>query len=292
MLDRHTIIGIGEVLWDMFPDSTRFGGAPANFCCSAAGLGREQACVHLVSSIGTDDLGARALAELQNRSVDTLCVTSQDKPTGVVRVELDDKGSPTYEFAADTAWDNLTWSADLSELASRTDACCFGTLGQRSEMSRATIQKFVNATPTGSLRIFDVNLRPPFVSAAILLNSLKLANVLKLNNEELPVVSALCGVTGTDEALLHQLTERFRLRAIALTCGAKGAVLLRDGQISEHPGLETTVIDTVGAGDAFTASFALGLLAGHALDTINQHACEVAAFVCSQPGATPDLLKL
>lgn len=291
-MKQHTIVGIGEVLWDMFPDSARFGGAPANFSCSAAGLGREQASVHLVSSIGTDDLGARAMAALQSRRVDTSCLISQDKPTGTVRVKLDDRGSATYEFAADTAWDNLTWSADLAELAGRTDACCFGSLGQRSEMSRSTIQTFVNATPAGALRIFDVNLRPPFVSDAVLLDSLKLANALKLNDEELPVVAKLCGLTGTDETLLRQLSERFALHAVALTRGAEGAVLLRDGHISEHPGLKTTVVDTVGAGDAFTASLALGLLAGHALGTINQQACEVASFVCSQPGATPELLKI
>ena len=291
-MNRHTIVGIGEVLWDIFPDSARFGGAPANFSCSAAGLGRDQACVHLVSSIGKDDLGVRAMAALQSRHVDTSCVTSQDRPTGFVRVELDDSGSATYEFAADTAWDNLTWSAALAELAGRTDACCFGTLGQRSEISRATIQTFVDATPAEALRIFDVNLRPPFVTDAILLDSLKLANVLKLNDEELPVVAKLCGLTGTDETLLRQLSERFDLYTVALTRGPKGAVLLRDGHISEHPGVKTTVVDTVGAGDAFTASLALGLLAGHALDIMNQQACEVASFVCSQPGATPELLKV
>ncbi|QEG37370.1 carbohydrate kinase family protein [Bythopirellula goksoeyrii] len=291
-MKRHTIVGIGEILWDVFPDCSRFGGAPANFACSAAGLGRERVGVHMVSSVGTDDLGTRAVAALGHRSVGTSYVESQDKPTGQVRVELDEMGRANYEFASDTAWDNLIWSDDLAELARRTDACCFGTLGQRSERSCATIQKFVSSTASSKLRVFDVNLRPPFVSDAVLLDSLRLANVLKLNDEELPVVAELCGLSGTNQDVMRQLAERFELRAVALTRGAEGAVLLRGSQVSEHAGVKTNVVDTVGAGDAFTAALSLGLLDRSNLQEINEAACSAAAFVCSQSGATPHMSPL
>lgn len=286
-MHRHIIVGIGEILWDIFPDGPRFGGAPANFACSAAGLGSHRVSVSMVSSVGNDDLGVQAFDSLGRRNVSTSYVTAQYKPTGQVLVELDERGRAGYEFAADTAWDNLTWSVDLEDLARRTDACCYGTLGQRNDRSRTTIQSFVAATVPSALRIFDVNLRPPFVSDSVLLDSLQLANVLKLSDEELPVVAELCGVSGVDDHVMRQLAQRFELRTVALTRGPQGAVLLQGNQLSEHSGVETDVVDTVGAGDAFTAALAIGLLDGKNLDEINEAACSAAAFVCSQSGATP-----
>jgi len=281
------IVGLGEILWDVFPDGPRFGGAPANFACHVAALGGS---AEMVSAVGNDELGVRALAELQNRRVATCGVhRHEDRPTGIVTVSLDDDGHASYEFAADTAWDALPWSEELARLAERTSAVSFGTLGQRSECSRETIRRFVAATPSRALRIFDVNLRPPFVSDPVIIDSLALANVLKLNDEELPAVAALCELSGSDVEVIQELAEKFALRAIALTRGPDGAVLVRDGQVSEHPGIETHVVDTVGAGDAFTAALALGLLDGSDLTAINRSACQVAAFVCSQSGAAPQL---
>ena len=281
------IVGLGEILWDVFPDGPRFGGAPANFACHVAALG---GTAEMVSAVGRDDLGEQALAELHQRSVGTHGVhRDEQRPTGIVTVSLDGDGHASYEFAADTAWDALPWSEDLAQLAERTSAVSFGTLGQRSECSRETIRRFVAATPSTAFRIFDVNLRPPFVSDAVILESLALANVLKLNDEELPVLAALCACTGSDVEIMQKLADRFALRAVALTRGAGGAVLLRDGRVSEQPGIETHVVDTVGAGDAYTAVLALGLLQRRRLDAINRGACQVAAFVCSQSGATPQL---
>jgi len=281
------IVGLGEILWDVFPDGPRFGGAPANFACHVAALG---GTAEMVSAVGRDELGEKALAELGNRHVGTRGVhRDEQRPTGTVTVSLDADGHASYEFAADTAWDALPWSEDLAQLAERTSAVGFGTLGQRSERSRETIRRFVAATPSTALRIFDVNLRPPFVSDAVILESLALANVLKLNDEELPVLAALCGLSGSDVEVMRELAEKFALGAVALTRGPNGAVLLRDGRVSEQPGIETQVVDTVGAGDAYTAVLALGLLEGRNLDAINRGACQVAAFVCSQSGATPQL---
>lgn len=286
MTQMATIIGLGEVLWDVFPDGPRFGGAPANFACHAAQLGAD---ARMVSAVGSDDLGRRAMETLRQRGVDTSCVAWSEYPTGAVHVQLDDAGNASYRFGMDTAWDHLAWSDDLVELASKTGALCFGTLGQRSDTARQTIRRFVAATPNSALRIFDINLRPPFYEPPTILESLELANILKLNDDELPVVASLCELSGSDSQVMQQLARRFDLQAVALTRGPDGAVLVRGDQVGEHPGIPTDVVDTVGAGDAFTASLAMGLLAGHDLNEINRDACSLAAFVCSQPGATPEL---
>ena len=283
------VVGLGEVLWDIFPDGPRFGGAPANFACSAAGLARGRFDIAMVSAVGTDVLGHLAIASLVEHQVNVAAVSQIHTPTGQVHVQLDEQGHATYEFAADVAWDRLEWSNELEQLAHRTDAVCFGTLGQRSEVSLATIRRFVAATRPTALRILDVNLRPPFVSDAIILDSLRLANILKLNDEELSVLARLIGLTGSPAEMLRRLADEFAFQVVALTRGVNGALLIRGDEISEHPGVAAHVVDTVGAGDAFTAALALGLLDGRDLETINRTACEVAAFVCSQSGATPNM---
>ena len=281
------IVGLGEVLWDVFPDGPRFGGAPANFACSAAGLAKGRFDVAMVSAVGIDKLGQLAFATLVEHQVNVATVTQVHYPTGQVHVQLDKYGHATYEFAAYTAWDRLEWSSELEQLAHRSDVVCFGTLGQRSGFSLATIRRFVEATRPTALRILDINLRPPFVSDAVILDSLRLANVLKLNDEELSVLAGLMGLTGSPADILRRLSDKFAFQVVALTRGAKGAILIRGDEISEHPGVATHVVDTVGAGDAFTAALAVGLLDDRDLETINRTACEVAGFVCSQSGATP-----
>jgi fructokinase len=290
MMPRATVIGIGEILWDVFPDGPHFGGAPANFACSVAELGRDRIDVYTAGGVGPDELGRRAIEVLHSHGVDISCVAVVDRPTGQVVVKLDAVGRASYEFAADAAWDNVAWSNGLHQLAARTNAVCFSTLGQRSKISRQTIQRFVRATPTDCLRVLDINLRPPYWNEEILLQSLQLANVLKLNNTELVVLADILRSRGADYELLQQLMERFSLQLVVLTRGASGAVLLsKSGERSDLPGQPVTVVDTVGAGDSFTATLVTGLLSGLSLATINAWANRVAAFVSSQRGATPHL---
>ena len=217
---RFTVVGIGEILWDLFPTGPRFGGAPANFICSVAELAGDRTDASMASGVGRDDLGKRALESLHAHGVDTHCVAVIDRPTGQVHVTLDAAGHASYEFAADTAWDHLAWSDGLQQLAARADAVCFGTLAQRSDRSRRTILRFVRETPAECLRILDVNLRPPFWSEAVVLESVRLANVLKLNDAELPILADMLRLCGTDDALLDQLVKRFSLKLVALTRGA------------------------------------------------------------------------
>jgi len=280
------------VLWDVYPDVARFGGAPANFACHAAALGAE---AWMASAVGVDDLGDRALGTLEAAGVECGTVArDRAHATGQVLVTLDSSGQASYKFADDSAWDHLEWSAVLESLAKRCDAVCYGTLGQRSPVSRATIQRFVSATPQQALRMFDVNLRQHFFDQRTIDTSLRIASAVKLNEEELPKVAELCGIdASTPRDMLRQLVERYDLRLAALTCGAEGALLIAGDEESTCPAVPAKVVDTVGAGDAFTATLVPDFLRGLRLAEINRHANAVASFVCSQPGAVmklPDYL--
>ena len=284
------IVGLGEILWDVFPDGARFGGAPANFACSAAGLAAGSARVSMAGAVGRDDLGRRALAEFTARGVDVAAVAVLPEPTGRVDVTVDVAGHASYVFAPDCAWDNVPWSDSLERLAAETSAVCFGTLSSRGATSQATIRRFIAAVPSPALRILDINLRPPFWSPDVVRDSLALANIVKCNDDELPVVAEILGLSGSPEAILRQLVDRHALRLAALTRGAKGSLLITaDGSASDLPGTPVDVVDTVGAGDAFTAAVTLGLLAGWPLSKLHAHAERVAASVCTQRGGTPSI---
>jgi fructokinase len=285
---RPVLAAIGEVLWDVYPDAARFGGAPANFACHAAALGADAV---LISAVGQDELGDRALETLSQHEVDSKCVVRDgNHPTGHVNVTLDRAGRANYQFAENSAWDHLSWSEPVASIARQADAVCFGTLAQRSSDSRDTIRRFVERTPAGTLRMFDVNLRQSFYDADVIDASLRLATAVKLNEEELPVVARLCGVMGVNaRGMLRGLVERYELWIAALTCGPDGALLMTADQESRCPALPTTVVDTVGAGDAFTATLVMDCLHGVPLGEINQHANAVASFICSQAGAVAPL---
>ena len=288
MNEPPVIVGLGEVLWDVYPDGAHFGGAPANFACHSASLGGD---AWMVSAVGADALGDRALAALGERHVHGDHVQRDaTHATGQVRVTLGATGQPRYDIAFDTAWDHIAWTDALAACAVRCDAVCFGTLGQRSPKSRATIRRFVEATPQGALRVFDVNLRQSFHDAETIDASLRLASAVKLNDEELPIIGDLCGLRGhTPRETLRALMARYGLRLAALTCGARGALLMDDRGEDECLAPSLAAVDTVGAGDAFTATLVAGVLRGLPLSDINVHANAVASFVCSQAGATPPL---
>jgi fructokinase len=244
----------------------------------------------MAGAVGGDDLGRRALAEFTARGVDVAAVAVLSEPTGRVDVTVDAAGHASYVFAPDCAWDNVSWSDSLERLTAATTAVCFGTLSSRGATSRATIRRFIAAVPSPALRILDINLRPPFWSPEIVRDSLPLANIVKCNDDELPVVAEILGLTGSPEAILRQLVDRHALRLAALTRGAKGSLLITaDGSASDLPGTPVEVIDTVGAGDAFTAAVTLGLLAGWPLSKLHAHAERVAAYVCTQRGGTPPI---
>jgi fructokinase len=286
MANAPTVIGIGEVLWDVFPEGRQLGGAPLNFSFHCRQLG---AMAHPVSAVGADAEGSEIRQILASKNLsDAHVQTDTAHPTGRVNVALQN-GKPTYEILADVAWDNIRFDQSLRDLAARADAVCFGSLAQRRPVSRATIQAFLEAMRPEALRIFDVNLRQNFYSKEILEASLRLATVFKLSDEELPTLARFFDLTGPVIEQLNSLRRLFDLRLVAYTRGGEGSLLVTAGETSDHPGIPTKVVDTVGAGDSFTAALCMGLLQNHPLDHINHRACEVAAFVCSQAGATPTI---
>ncbi len=282
------ILSCGEVLWDLFPEGARFGGAPANFACHAALLG---GAAIMLSAVGMDARGDEAIAILQGMGVDTsLMQRAPGSATGSVGVVTDPAGKPSYEIHPGSAWDNLSWTAALERHAQAVDAVYFGTLGQRGAVSRGTIRRALClAGERGIPRILDVNLRVPFYDAPLIYDSLALASVLKLSDEELPAVAAACGLDAAarPESLLRRLLEQFDLSLVAMTRGAEGALLVSPEETVPQPGIPTVVRDTVGAGDSFTAALVVGLLRGHSLADIARTACETASAVCALDGAVP-----
>jgi fructokinase len=283
---RLTVVGLGEILWDLLPAGRQLGGAPANFAYHAQALGGAGV---VVSCVGADDAGREILRRLEKRGLATRYIaTDPDHPTGTVSVALDVRGNPDFTIHEGVAWDFLPRAPELLELAARADAVCYGSLAQRSSVTRETIRAFLEATRPECLRVFDVNLRQRFFSEGIVRASLDRADVLKLNEEELPVVAELLGVEGTETEMLDVLLDRFSLRAVALTRGERGSLLRRPGETAEHPGFQREEIaDTVGAGDAFTAAMVMGLLQERDLWAVCEGANRLAAYVCSQPGAMP-----
>jgi fructokinase len=281
------VLGVGEVLWDLLPGGAQLGGAPANFACHARALGADAG---IVTRVGADDLGRGILERLAAAGLPAALVqVDESAPTGTVGVELEAGGVPRFTIHEGVAWDGLLATDAALAAAARADAVCFGSLAQRREPARGSVRRLVAATRADALRIFDVNLRQPFYSLETLEESLRLANVLKLNDGELPVLASALGLGGTVDEQLDALARRFDLRLVALTRGGQGSRLRAAQGSSDHPGVAAAVQDTVGAGDAFTAALAVGLLLGWPLDRVNEAANAVAAHVCGCPGATPPL---
>ncbi len=285
---QRTIVGLGELLWDVLPAGKQLGGAPTNFAYLARLLGNQS---FVASRIGRDEHGREALHRLSQLGLSTLYVQRDEKhSTGTVRVELDDQGEASYTNSPDDAWDHLEWTPQWKELATRADAVCFGTLAQRSTESRATIQKFLQAMRPAALRIFDVNLRHSFVTPELLSASLEAARVVKLNSDELPRVSAMLELGGRGSyAFANRLLQVFDLDLIAITRGADGSLLVTAEDMIEHAGFRVPVADTIGAGDAFAAALAHYYLQGASLERISESANRIGAWIATQTGATPSI---
>ena len=283
----YNLVGIGEVLWDLLPAGPQLGGAPANFAYHARSLGLQAA---VASCVGDDQLGRDLLNRLHQLNVPADLVTQDaELPTGTVSVILKGDGIPHYTIHEPVAWDRIQPTTRALDCVRHAQVVCFGSLAQRCSVSRETIQALVAATPSTALRVFDVNLRQQFYARDTIEQSLRLANVFKLNDAELPVLAALFELTGPVKKQLEQLAARFELQTVALTCGEKGSLLFHQGGWSECSVRPVKVVDTVGAGDAFTAALVKGLLLGMRPDRINTAANEIARYVCACVGATPPL---
>lgn len=280
---KKVIVGIGELLWDMLPSGKAIGGAPANFAYHAGRLGEEG---WVVSAVGDDALGHEILDELDEKRLHSL-VAMVDKPTGTVQVSLDDAGVPTYTIVEDVAWDHIPFTSKMQELASRADAVCFGSLVQRNG-SRASVLKFLEAVPASALKVFDINLRQHFYTPEILRKSLEIADVLKINDEEIVTLSEMFGLGSDPREACRKLIGQYSLRFVLLTKGAQGSEVISPDEVIPQGVGKVDVVDTVGAGDAFTAAFTVAYLRGDSLADAQKLAGEVTAYVCSHKGAMPE----
>lgn len=288
MANPPTVIGLGEILWDLLPSGRQLGGAPANFAYCSHLLG-DRAIV--ASRVGRDQPGEDIRESLAKAGItDRFLQSDSSQPTGAVRVQLDPVGQPKFEITEPAAWDFLEWTQDWQALAKSADAVCFGSLAQRSAKSRSTILDFLAATRTRSLRIFDVNLRQRFYSAEIVCESLRLANALKVNHEEVPRVRELLTMNDAgDSSFCRGLMERFDLSLICITRGANGSLLCDRHDEHEHAGYRVKVKDTIGAGDAFTAALVHEYLRERPLAEMNEAANRMGAWVASHSGAMPQI---
>lgn len=281
------VIGLGEVLWDLLPAGPQLGGAPANFAYHAHALG---ARASVITRVGKDHFGREIFDRFKQFGFPSETVQVDEvAPTGTVTVTLNGDGVPHYTIHEGVAWDHLVVTPLALASVREANAICFGSLAQRHATTRAAIQRLVAAVPAEAWRVFDINLRQNFYSLETIEQSLRLANVLKLNDGELPILAGLFGLGNSPRQQIEHLAEGFGLRLVALTRGPEGSLLFRDGIWSEQAPQPAQVVDTVGAGDAFTAALVMGLLLEIGLDELHAYAAEMARHVCSHAGATPAL---
>ena len=282
------VVGMGEALWDMLPEGRKIGGAPANFAYHVSQFGLDS---RVVSAVGDDELGNEILANFAEKKLECQ-IEKVPYPTGTVQVELDEKGVPCYDIKEGVAWDNIPFTVSLLELAKKTDAVCFGSLAQRNSVSRETINRFIDEMPQGEhvLKIFDINLRQHFYSKELIEESIKKCNILKINDEELAIVSQMFGFADIDfKEQCKLLLTKYNLKMLILTCGVDGSYVFAPGEMSFLETPKVKVADTVGAGDSFTGAFVAAILKGLEMKEAHRLAVNVSAFVCTQNGAMPEL---
>ena len=284
----NTIVGMGEALWDVLPEGKKIGGAPANFAYHVSQFGFDS---RVVSAIGYDKLGDEILDVFKEKQLRHQ-IEKVDYPTGTVQVTLDSEGVPCYEIKENVAWDNIPFTDELRQLALNTRAVCFGSLAQRNVVSRKTINQFLDTMPNTDdhLKIFDINLRQHFYTKEVLSESFEKCNVLKINDEELVVISRMYGYPGIDlQDKCWILLAKYNLKMLILTCGTNGSYVFTPGAVSFQETPKVVVADTVGAGDSFTAAFCASILKGKSTPEAHKLAVEISAYVCTQSGAMPVL---
>ncbi len=285
----YKIVGIGEILWDVFPGGKKLGGAPANFAYFIKKLGQDGL---VASRIGNDLLGKEILGSLAQLDLDKDYIQIDSiYPTGTVDVRVDYSGKPDYTINENVAWDFLELNEGLKKLAEEVDVICFGTLAQRSLKSRATIIDFLKMSRSSTVKILDVNLRQNFYSLETVVQSMEFATILKLSVEELEIIKNLMGYYGEKKSIeiCRNLIDKYGIRLICLTRGEEGSLLVGENSYYDHPGYRVPVSDTVGAGDAFSAAVIIKYLDGSSLEEISNSANRLGSWVCSQAGPTPVL---
>ncbi len=280
---KHKIIAFGEIVWDMLPAGKQIGGAPLNFAFFA---NTPQAQSYVISAIGNDPLGDETLRILESTGVGLSCVQRNDFPTSKVLIDVDENGCPEYEIVEGVAWDAIEPLSDALEHVKDASVFCWGSLAQRNQTSRQTLMTLLKSLPTDCLKVFDINIRQSYFSREIIQTSLEHSDVLKLNEDELPLVAQMLDMAGDESEIISTIIERYALKYLIYTHGADfSEVYAADGRMSHIPTPKVEVKDTVGAGDSFTASFVSSILEGATLEQSHARAVEVSASVCTKNGA-------
>jgi fructokinase len=283
------MVGLGELLWDFLPSKRALGGAPTNFAYMTNVLGDRGV---VASRVGKDVLGKDACDVMDSLGLTTDYVQHDgEHETGSAGVLLDPSGLPTFTIKESVAWDFLEWTSAWDELSRRADVVCYGSLAQRSPISANTIDRFLSNTQEGTLKIFDINLRQSFYTKGVLHKLFLQADIVKLTDEEMWRVGSMFLSDGRhdEERLAKWLQREFDLQLVCVTRGGQGSLLISKSKVVEHPGLKVKVMDTVGAGDAFTACLAHEFIRGRSLTDISESANRFAAWVVTQVGAMPKI---
>jgi fructokinase len=285
--NQPVVIGLGELLWDIFPDGKRPGGAPANVAYQAQQLG----CQGVVASrVGIDELGDEVIEFLESKGLRTLAIQRDElAPTGRVTVSFNDQNQPEYIIHENVAWDKLEFTDDLQQVMERANAVCFGTLAQRSEVSRRAVMQAVEATSENCLRVYDVNIRQNYYDVSWIQQSLKLASIVKMNDEEVELLAPQLKLPTDEKEFSITLIKKFDLKLVCITRGSKGCRLTSKEESITIPGEPVQVADTVGAGDAFTAGLIYSQLSGKSLKESGEIANKIGGLVASHHGAMPEL---
>lgn len=283
---QNKVITIGEILWDVLPDGKKAGGSSMNV---ALNLHKQSIESNFISAVGNDSDGSELLNFLSNSHFPTHLVQTNELPTSTVLVKLDQNHQATYTIKQPVAWDNIKITPENISAVKQADAFVYCSLTCRDEKSKTTVFELLEHAKT---KIFDINLRAPFYQKELIGELLAKADILKINEDEIVWVKQTFGLTGsTNEQILKQLSSKYNIEIICLTLGDKGACVLKDGKLFKHTGYKVQVADTVGAGDAFLATFVACYLQGYSIETILDNACKVGAFVASQAGANPEYNK-
>lgn len=280
---KKTVISIGEILWDVFPEGKKAGGSSMNV---ALNLHKQGINSKFISAVGEDESGKELIEFLKGQHFESDLIQINNLPTSTVEVKLDESHQATYTIIEPVAWDAISLNEHALEAVKQADAFVYCSLTCRNEKSKDTILALLKQA---KLKIFDINLRPPFYNIETLKTLLGEADILKVNEHELIYLKDELALTGNnDEQLLKQISLHFNIEIICLTVGEKGAYVLQDGHLYHHKGYQVEVADTVGAGDSFLATFISSYLNGYPINTVLDRACKVGAFVASQHGANPD----
>ena len=276
------VLSLGELLWDMLPSGKRAGGAPVNFAYHAKMNGADG---WSISAVGEDELGDELIAKADEAGINTV-LQRNAWPTSTVEVALKN-GIPEYTIVKGVAWDHILYTRQLIDIVEQADAVCFGTLAQRCEVSHRTTCAMVEAVPAEAYRIYDINLRQHFYSKELIDRSLRMANVLKINDDELVRLQKMFALPEDTDVACRKLAEQYALRMVVLTGGDRFSSIYTSDRTSVLPTPRVKVVDTVGAGDAFSGSLIGALLTGRTIEEAHRTAVETAAYVCTCAGAWP-----